>query len=152
MVLNGKSKIAVFDIDGCCIDSSARWIASEGDHAKYEQLWRMDTPIEAGVEVYSALMKAGIHGLFLTARQYTQKVSTKQQLGNLFPDLDYSLLMSPELQEDHALFKANALFRWVTQRGLSLDNVLICFDDHTEVIDSYRNLGLTAYHTAKGWA
>lgn len=150
--MNKKKFIAVFDIDGCCIDSSERWLRYGHDRKEYEDNWELDKPIPAGTAVYLSLMKCGIFGLFLTARTSSQSVGTYAQLDTLFPGCEYELVMAPNPQSNHSVFKVTALRQYLSSNGLGLDDVLVCFDDNIDVVGAYRDLGLVAYQTAKGWS
>ena len=144
-------KYAIFDIDGCCLDSTRRLPLIEKDYPAYVQAWHLDEPIDAGVATYSALMRAGFTGVFITARPVDQEVDTKVQLGLLFEGHNYHLLMAPRWQADHATFKLRTLRSFLKKHQASYSDVLVCFDDNIEVIAAYRNAGFVAYQTAEGW-
>lgn len=146
-----NTKYAVFDIDGCCLNNEARLHLWPMNKAVFEESWQLDVPIEAGVAVYTSLMLAGFNGVFLTARPIHLELATKLQLRELFPGLDYTLLMAPRSQEDHATFKVKSLKDYLSRQNASLSDVLLCFDDNIDVVDAYRKEGLIAYQTAKGW-
>lgn len=147
-----KSKYVIFDIDGCCIDLTARLpYLINGDHETFRSLWRTDKPIEAGVAVYSALMKAGFIGVFLTARNHSLEGVTREQLQPLFPGFGYHLLMADKYHEDHSQYKIDRLKEFLADKGATFDDVLLCFDDNLDVIQRYRAEGLKAYLTDEGW-
>lgn len=145
-------KYAIFDIDGCCVDISARLpYLVDGDHETFQSMWTTDKPIEAGVAVYTSLMMAGFHGVFLTARNIALHGITLQQLRPLFPNLPFTLLMAESANDDHAKYKVDQLNSFLKRNNATLDDVLVCFDDNLAVIEAYRNIGLTAYLTDEGW-
>lgn len=145
-----SSEYAIFDIDGCCLSNEGRLHLLPAG-AAYHAAWATDKPIKAGVAVYTALMMSGIKGVFLTARPISAESVTRHQLSLLFPGLTYTLLMAPRNQKDHAAFKARSLKDYVEKQGASLEDVVVCFDDNIDVVAAYRELGLVAYQTAKGW-
>jgi ribonucleotide monophosphatase NagD (HAD superfamily) len=142
---------AIFDIDGCCIDCTHRLPLIDTDYDAFVAAWRQDRPIAAGVAVYSSLMKAGIRGVFITARPVSQADATRAQLDQIFPGFKYDLIMAPSQQVNHGDFKMASLKKFLANRGHSLSTVLVCFDDNTDVIETYRKAGLVAYQTAEGW-
>lgn len=146
-------KYAIFDIDACCLDNSARIdMLLAGDHKGYHANWQLDVPIPQGVAIYSAIMDMpDIAPVFVTARSAKQRAITVIQLTALFGEQRMSrskLLMrhptNTKRDEDLKL----AL---IAEAGIAYDEIFICFDDRPCIIEAYRNAGLVAYQTAKGW-
>ena len=148
-------KYAIFDIDGCCIDNSLRLhlLDPTDNNAAFHHAYHLDTPIQAGVKVYAALMRSGVTGVFLTSRHESHRDYTATQLRQLFGvellarNRSELLMRLAEDTEPDPVFKLKALAR----EGIHPSDVLIAFDDRPSIVAAYREAGIVAYQTAEGW-
>jgi len=141
-----SQRLAIFDIDGCCLNLEARLPHFDTDYELFQSLWHTDKPIPQGVLVYRLLMKdSTLKPVFLTSRNEDLRDVTAHQLRLMFPKQEYELWMRPS---DNKMpcqeYKVLAL----QSHGYQPSDVFIAFDDHSEVIAAYRKLGIVAYHTA----
>ena len=146
-------KYAIFDIDGCCLDNSARIsMLLSGDHKGFHDNWHLDIPIPQGVQMYAAIMKMpDVRTVFVTARTEKSRATTLFQLTSLFGALrmrESRLLMrSPADKRRDADLKLGL----IADAGIPYNDIFICFDDRPCVIKAYRDQGWVAYQTAEGW-
>jgi len=138
--------IALFDIDGCCADSSERHKHLKTDEDLYFSLHHTDKPIEQGVLIYGLLMDVPkLRKVFITGRGAEQRETTELLLAEMFPDCEYELLMRPTGDRRPAEIVKRELMEL---NDIDPEDVLIAFDDDADVIAMYRSLGITAYQTA----
>lgn len=141
--------IALFDIDGCCVDSSFRAEHIELDFERYLALHATDKPILQGVMIYSLLMDVpDMEPVFITTRGEEQRTNTEALLESIFPDREFKLLMRPEGDRRKDVEIKQELLE---KNGIHPEDVFIAFDDRPVIVEMYRSLGIVAYQTAEGY-
>lgn len=90
----------------------------------------------------------GVRVLFFSGRKEKARVHTVQWLNNLFPDINYDLLMRKDDDARKDFIVKYEMFQHeVEDEGL---NVLAVFDDRPQVTDLWNTLGLPLYSLSKG--
>lgn len=145
--------LVIADIDGCCIDNTER-LAHYNEKAMdtYESLHHLDTPIQQGVEVYKAFLdNPAFRVAFITGRQERQRVVTYLQLSSLFGS--HLLTGVPLIMRPNHIFSKDVPCsvlkpQLLLDHGYTFEEVFLAFDDHTDIVNAWRERGIVAYQTA----
>lgn len=144
-------KYIVFDLDGCLSDHQWRW--GMVDHSiedldeRYEEYCKLapdDEPMN--VEIMNmVLTNCDARPLFITARSETFHRETFDWITkHLCPNRLFSLSMRPHDNRTSApKLKVRLIHMFC---GFSIDkiNILMAFDDRQDVIDAYKEAGISA--------
>lgn len=142
----GQQKTILLDIDGCCVDSTARSPLFKTDHDEFMAQHHTDKQIAAGAFIYGMIMgRADVRPIFITGRDERQRAVTLQILCKMFGPRSYEVWMRATGDYRPA---AEVKLEMMIQRGLDPTSVLLAFDDDPEVVAMYRELDIIAYHTA----
>jgi hypothetical protein len=142
-------KTIIYDIDGCCVDSSYRNEHVYVDFEKYLELHHTDKPILPGVLVYNLLMEiTDFRHVFITGRGEEQREITEALLETLFSGKTYELLMRPT---DDTRKDVEIKRELMDKNGIDPKEVFLAFDDRPVLVNMYRELGIVSYQTAVGY-
>jgi hypothetical protein len=142
-----KHKAIIVDIDGTISDGSWRILGKDLSTIDWNQenLKSLhDQPFDWCVKLVNLFYKDGYKIIFLTARTGTVECYqvTHQWLSSHL-DIPYELFMREEHdQRDDDIIKQDIYYKHIEP---SFD-ILFAIDDKPEVIDMWRNLGITALH------
>ncbi|CAM3425697.1 hypothetical protein [Stackebrandtia soli] len=138
--MTDKESAVIVDIDGT--------VALRGDRSPYDEArvgW--DAPNEPVIEVVKALHAAGNVIVFVSGRTEGCRADTVTWLGLHVP-VDFAAL--------HMRRSGDARKDWVIKRDLykkhirSKYDVLCVLDDRNQVVEMWRDLGLTVLQVAEG--
>jgi len=142
-------KTIIYDIDGCCIDSTFRHEHVQVDFKRYLELHPTDKPIMQGVLVYTLLLELqDFRHVFITGRGEEERESTTAILERLFHGKTFELLMRPA---DDRRPDVEIKGELMQQNGIWPKDVFLAFDDRPVMVEFYRSLGIVAYQTAEGY-
>ena len=147
-----NNKIVIFDLDGTLADITARRTLSTKDNGKMD--WDvffnpdnidLDIPNDTVVNMVDMLNKQGYTIMILSGRSDVTYQATIDWLNKHDIWFD-NLIMRPQ---NHLYMPDNDLKQmWLDSIGV--DNVAMVFDDRNQVVDMWRDNGLTVFQVAQG--
>ena len=145
-------KIVIFDLDGTLALIEKRRDISTKDNGKIDWdkffdpgLIDLDLPNQPVIDVANVLNKQGFEIWILSGRSDVTWQATLDWLDRYNVTFT-QLIMSP--QEDLFLPDNKLKQKWLDWIGV--DNVAMVFDDRNQVVDMWRQNGLTCFQVAKG--
>ena len=148
-----NNKIVIFDLDGTLADITARRTLSTKDNGKMD--WGvfqnpknidLDVPNQKVVDMLQMIDNTDRYQIWiLSGRSDVTQDATLDWLRKHNVTFDH-LQMRPQ---DHLYLPDNQLKQiWLDSIGK--DNVAMVFDDRQQVVDMWRDNGLTTFQVAKG--
>lgn len=152
--MSNRRRVIVADIDGCCLDNSARMHHYyEGNFELYHANWHLDRPKAACIDVYRKyLHDPHFDFLFVTSRGEQSRSYTMEQLHfHIWSGIqNRQLAMRPhncnEQNMPDPVYKAWA----VTNAGYNISDIFLAFDDRNSVVAAWRELGVTCFQPQLG--
>lgn len=146
-----KRKVVVADIDGCCVDCSARLhhILLDNFDA-YHAAHPTDRRIPQGCVIYKMFQdNPNFDLVFITSRDESAREYTLDQLHRwVSRDIKDSQLLMRPLKEYSSITPDTIMKpRLLREAGHTLEDVFIVFEDLQSMVDHWRSLGLTVYQT-----
>ena len=145
-------KIVIFDLDGTVALIDKRRDISTKDNGKIDWdkffdpgLIDLDLPNQPVIDVANVLNKQGFEIWILSGRSDVTWQATLDWLDRYNVTFT-QLIMRP--QEDLFLPDNKLKQKWLDWIGV--DNVAMVFDDRNQVVDMWRQNGLTCFQVAKG--
>ena len=145
-------KIVIFDLDGTLALIDKRRDISTKDNGKIDWdkffdpgLIDLDLPNQPVIDVANVLNKQGFEIWILSGRSDVTWQATLDWLDRYNVTFT-QLIMRP--QEDLFLPDNKLKQKWLDWIGV--DNLAMVFDDRTQVVDMWRQNGLTCFQVAKG--
>tara|TARA_A100001515_G_scaffold84418_1_gene67009 strand:- start:235 stop:684 length:450 start_codon:yes stop_codon:yes gene_type:complete len=145
-------KIVIFDLDGTLALIDKRRDISTKDNGKIDWdkffdpgLIDLDLPNQPVIDVANVLNKQGFEIWILSGRSDVTWQATLDWLDRYNVTFT-QLIMRP--QEDLFLPDNKLKQKWLDWIGV--DNVAMVFDDRNQVVDMWRQNGLTCFQVAKG--
>ena len=145
-------KIVIFDLDGTLALIDKRRDLATKDNGKMDwdiffnpQNISLDQPNQPVIDMANMLSKQGFTIMILSGRSDVTEEATMDWLAdNNVPDS--TIWMRPQ---KHLYMADNDLKQmWLNEIGK--DNVAMVFDDRQQVVDMWRDNGLTCFQVAKG--
>ena len=147
-----KDKIVIFDLDGTLALIDDRRDLSTKDNGKFD--WdvffnpdniSLDLPNQPVIDMANLLHKQGFRIFILSGRSDVTHQATVNWLNDNGVWWDH-LVMRPQ---NHLYLPDNDLKQmWLDSIGV--DNVAMVFDDRQQVVDMWRQNGLTCFQVADG--
>ena len=147
-----KDKIVIFDLDGTLALSDDRRDLATKDNGKFD--WdvffnpdniSLDLPNQPVIDMANLLHKQGFRIFILSGRSDVTHQATVNWLNDNGIWWDH-LVMRPQ---NHLYLPDNDLKQmWLDSIGK--DNVAMVFDDRNQVVDMWRQNGLTCFQVADG--
>ena len=150
-----NNKIVIFDLDGTLADITARRNLSTKDNGKMD--WdvffdrdniKLDVPNQKVVDMARMINDTDRYQIFILSGRSKSTYRTTQQwlIQNNIPFDD--LIMRPTDKHHHYMKDSDLKQMWLDDIGV--DNVAMVFDDRQQVVDMWRQNGLTCFQVADG--
>jgi hypothetical protein len=151
MLLREKRLVVICDIDNTVLDITHRFHLLDGENTNWEEFLsvdnvRKDKPMWNTIDVISCLATR-YPIIFLTGRNEGTRGITEEQIASMWrcqPLLNgYELYM----REDGDYRKDTEIKKEMYEKYIEPNyDVLAAFDDKPDIVELWRDLGLTAYH------
>ena len=145
-------KIVIFDLDGTLALIDKRRDLSTKDNGKFDWVVffdpknvDLDLPNQPVIDVANMLSKQGYTIMILSGRSDVTHQATKDWLWKHKVSFD-KLMMRPK--KLHFTKDSDLKQMWLDDIGV--DNVAMVFDDRNQVVDMWRDNGLTVFQVAQG--
>ena len=149
------NKIVIFDLDGTLADITARRTLATKDNGKLD--WdiffnrdniKLDVPNQKVVDMARMINMTDRYQIFILSGRSKSTYRTTQQwlIQNDIP-FDH-LMMRPTDKHHHYMKDSDLKQMWLNDIGV--DNVAMVFDDRQQVVDMWRQNGLTCFQVADG--
>ena len=148
-----NNKIVIFDLDGTIADITVRRNLATKDDGKLD--WNIfqdpnnigyDVPNQKVVDMLTMIDDTDRYQIYiLSGRSDVTKDVTIDWLSKYGINYDH-LVMRPQKH----LFMPDNDFKQLVLDDIGVDNVAMVFDDRQQVVDMWRNNGLTCFQVAKG--
>ena len=149
------NKIVIFDLDGTLADISVRRNLATKDDGKLD--WdiffnpdniSLDVPNQKVVDMARMINMTDKYQIFILSGRSKSTYRTTQQwlIQNDIPFDD--LIMRPTDKHHHYMKDSDLKQMWLDSIGK--DSVAMVFDDRQQVVDMWRDNGLTTFQVAKG--
>ena len=150
-----NKNIVIFDLDGTLADITARRTLSTKDNGKMD--WdiffdrdniKLDVPNQKVVDMARMIKDTDRYQIWiLSGRSKATYRTTRQWL--IQNDIPFdNLIMRPTDKHHHYMKDSDLKQMWLDDIGV--DNVAMVFDDRQQVVDMWRDNGLTTFQVAKG--
>ena len=150
-----NNKIVIFDLDGTLADISARRNLATKDDGKLD--WdiflnrdniKLDVPNQKVVDMARMINMTDRYQIFILSGRSKSTYRTTQQwlIQNDIP-FDH-LMMRPTDNHHHYKKDSDLKEMWLNEIGVN--NVAMVFDDRQQVVDMWRQNGLTCFQVAEG--
>lgn len=147
----------IYDIDGCLVEPDKERLNRflEGDHEYYHANHHKDELKPAGLLVYKAMLdQPYTRHAFITGRDENARPYTQDLLNRVFGISrmrSVPLLMRPRPGEPNSKLGDRTLKPLLAaNHGIKLEEILLVFEDRDIMVDHWRSLGVTVYHTQRG--
>ena len=148
-----NNKIVIFDLDGTLADITTRRNISTKDNGKMD--WSifqdpknidLDIPNQKVVDMLHMIDNTDKYQIWiLSGRSDVTKDATIDWLSKYGINYDH-LIMRPQKH----LYMADNDLKQMWLDDIGVDNVAMVFDDRNQVVDMWRNNGLTVFQVADG--
>ena len=149
------NKIVIFDLDGTLADITARRKLATKDNGKLD--WdvffdrdniKLDVPNQKVVDMARMINDTDRYQIFILSGRSKSTYRTTQQwlIQNDIPFDD--LIMRPTDKHHHYMKDSDLKQMWLDSIGK--DSVAMVFDDRQQVVDMWRDNGLTVFQVDKG--
>ena len=150
-----NKNIVIFDLDGTLADITARRTLSIKDNGKMD--WdiffdrdniKLDVPNQKVVDMARMINDTDRYQIWiLSGRSKATYRTTRQWL--IQNDIPFdNLIMRPTDKHHHYMKDSDLKQMWLDDIGV--DNVAMVFDDRNQVVDMWREIGLTCMQVAPG--
>ena len=148
-----NNKIVIFDLDGTLADITARRTLSTKDNGKMD--WDvfqdpknidLDVPNQKVVDMLQMIDNTDRYQIWiLSGRSDVTKDVTIDWLSNNGINYDHLIM-----RDQDNLYMADNDLKQMWLDDIGVDNVAMVFDDRQQVVDMWRNNGLTCFQVADG--
>ena len=149
---DNMKKIVIFDLDGTLALIDSRREISIGDNGKMDwdtffnpKMISLDDPNTDVINMARILKSQGFHIWILSGRSDRTKDATIDWLNQHDVPFD-KLMMRPK--KLHFTKDSDLKQMWLDTIGV--DNVAMVFDDRNQVVDMWRDNGITTFQVAQG--
>ena len=151
-----KKSIVIFDLDGTLALIELRREISIGDDGKRDwdvffdpKMISLDDPNIPVVEMARLFRNNGFFIVILSGRSKATKDATKDWLKK--HDVPFDVLkMRPTSKKWHFMKDSDLKKHWLDDLFPDKDNIFAVFDDRNQVVDMWRDNGLTVFQVAEG--
>ena len=151
-----KKSIVIFDLDGTLALIDLRREISIGDDGKRDwdvffdpKMISLDDPNIPVVEMARLFRNNGFFIVILSGRSKATKDATKDWLKK--HDVPFNILkMIPTSKKWHFMKDSDLKKHWLDDLFPDKDQIFAVFDDRNQVVDMWRDNGLTTFQVADG--